>query len=213
MLLSLSVTKWKVEEHGPRVRNFISGLTDVRAFDEAAALIKLVRERGNRLRRPRSAPLGGGLFELRGEQVRIFYIASCCWTGWSRSAMTFRTMYLSGSGNFRKRSDDMAKDFMGWLDREIDLRGREKEVAAQLNEMVVEEQLADLRRKRGLSQAKLAELMHVKQPLIARIEAGRVKNLTLSTIVRSAAALGARVELRFKPARAMQRRKRTRRAT
>jgi hypothetical protein len=68
------VAKWKVEEHGPRVRDFISGLTDVRAFDEAAALIKLVRERGNRLRRPRSAPLGGGLFELRGEQVRIFYM-------------------------------------------------------------------------------------------------------------------------------------------
>jgi transcriptional regulator with XRE-family HTH domain len=107
----------------------------------------------------------------------------------------------------------MAKDFMGWLDREIDRRGREKEVAAQLNEMMVEEQLADLRRKRGLSQAKLAELMHVKQPLIARIEAGRVKNLTLRTIVRSAAALGARVELRFKPALAMQRRKRTRSAT
>jgi hypothetical protein len=37
-------------------------------------LIKLVRERGNRLRKPRSAPLGGGLFELRGEQVRIFYM-------------------------------------------------------------------------------------------------------------------------------------------
>jgi transcriptional regulator with XRE-family HTH domain len=93
----------------------------------------------------------------------------------------------------------VAKDFMGWLDREIGRRGREKEVAAQLNEMMVEEQLANLRRKRGLSQAKLAELMNVKQPLIARIEAGRVKNLILNTIVRSAAALGARVELRFKP--------------
>ena len=56
------------------MRHFISGLTDVRAFDEAAALIKLVRERGNRLRKPRSAPLGGGLFELRGEQVRIFSV-------------------------------------------------------------------------------------------------------------------------------------------
>jgi transcriptional regulator with XRE-family HTH domain len=103
----------------------------------------------------------------------------------------------------------MAKDFMRWLDREIGRRGREKEVAAQLNEMMVEEQLANLRRKRGLSQAKLAELMNVKQPLIARIEAGRVKNLTLKTIVRSAAALGARVELRFKPALAIRRRKRT----
>lgn len=68
------MARWEVEEHGTRVRDFISGLTDVRAFDEGAALIKLVRERGNLLRKPRSAPLGGGLFELRGEQVRIFYI-------------------------------------------------------------------------------------------------------------------------------------------
>jgi Phage derived protein Gp49-like (DUF891) len=73
-VIVLSVAKWEIEEHGSRVRDFISGLTDVRAFDEVAALIKLVRERGNRLRKPRSAPLGGGLFELRGEQVRIFYM-------------------------------------------------------------------------------------------------------------------------------------------
>jgi predicted XRE-type DNA-binding protein len=91
--------------------------------------------------------------------------------------------------------------FIGWLDREITRRGREKEVAAVLSEMRVEEQLADLRRKRGISQARLARLMGVKQPLVARIEAGRVKNLTLATIARSAAALGTRVELRFKPAR------------
>ncbi len=65
---------WQVEEHGTRVRDFISRIADVRAFDEAAALIKLVRERGNLLRKPRSQPLGNGLFELRGKQVRIFYV-------------------------------------------------------------------------------------------------------------------------------------------
>jgi len=92
-------------------------------------------------------------------------------------------------------------DFIGWLDREIDHRGRKKEVAALLSEMMVEEQLADLRRKRRLSQAKLAELMGVTQPLIARIESGRVKNLTLATIARTAATLGASVEFRIKPAR------------
>lgn len=41
---------------------------------EAVALIKLLEERGNTLRRPHSASLGGGLFELRGDQVRIFYV-------------------------------------------------------------------------------------------------------------------------------------------
>jgi len=56
------------------VSDFISALGDDRAFDEAAALIKLVRERGNALREPRSKSLGDGLFELRGKQVRIFYV-------------------------------------------------------------------------------------------------------------------------------------------
>jgi hypothetical protein len=68
------VAGWKVEDRGDRVRNFIRGLTDDRAFVEAAALIKLVQERGNLLRKPRSEPLGDGLFELRGKQVRIFYV-------------------------------------------------------------------------------------------------------------------------------------------
>ncbi len=106
------------------------------------------------------------------------------------------------------------EDFMSWLDGEIERRGREKEVAALFSEMMVEQQLADLRRKRRISQAKLAELMGVKQPLIARIESGRVKNLTLATIARTAATLGATVEFRIKPARtAMNRRKRSQRTS
>jgi len=67
------VAGWEVQEHRTRVREFVAGLTDDRAFDEATALIKLFAERGNLLREPRSKPLGDGLFELRGKQVRIFY--------------------------------------------------------------------------------------------------------------------------------------------
>lgn len=40
---------------------------------EAIALLKLLQERGNLLRMPHSKSLGDGLFELRGNQVRIFY--------------------------------------------------------------------------------------------------------------------------------------------
>ncbi len=40
---------------------------------EAIALVKLLEEQGNRLRRPQSGALGDGLFELRGKQVRLFY--------------------------------------------------------------------------------------------------------------------------------------------
>ena len=55
------------------MRHFIRALNDDRAFKEARALIDLLADRGNRLRPPRSKPLGGGLFEMRGRQVRIFY--------------------------------------------------------------------------------------------------------------------------------------------
>lgn len=51
---------------------FIQALED-RDKAEAVALVKLIEERGNLLRRPHSGALGAGLFELRGKQVRIFY--------------------------------------------------------------------------------------------------------------------------------------------
>jgi hypothetical protein len=38
------------------------------------ALVKLIEERGNRLREPQSKALGKGLYELRRNQVRIFYM-------------------------------------------------------------------------------------------------------------------------------------------
>jgi phage-related protein len=40
----------------------------------AAALIEYLQTSGNELREPRSKSLGNGLFELRGKQVRIFYV-------------------------------------------------------------------------------------------------------------------------------------------
>lgn len=69
---------WKIEDYKDRtghslVREFIDSLQDARARKEAAALIKALQARGNQMRSPASDPLGGGLFELRGDQVRIFY--------------------------------------------------------------------------------------------------------------------------------------------
>ena len=53
--------------------SFIRGL-EGRDRVEAIALVKLLEERGNLLRRPQSGALGDGLFELRGKQVRLFYL-------------------------------------------------------------------------------------------------------------------------------------------
>ena len=69
---------WRVDDYttasGDRpVRDFTQTLTD-RDRVEAVALIRLLEEWGNTLRRPQSAALGEGLFELRGSQVRIFYL-------------------------------------------------------------------------------------------------------------------------------------------
>ncbi len=49
--------------------------------------------------------------------------------------------------------------------------------------------------KREISQSQLARMLGVKQPAIAKLEFGRVKNLELKTLVRYAAALGARVRI------------------
>ena len=98
----------------------------------------------------------------------------------------------------------MAKsNFMDWLDRETERRGiDESEIAALVDQMMIEDQLIELRRKRGISQATLARWMGVTQPLVARLEAGGAKNLTLATIARTTAALGGRIEIKIRPARA-----------
>src|SRR5690242_19419457 len=85
----------------------------------------------------------------------------------------------------------------------------EQELArdAALNAMV-DEQMADLRvvqdlvairELRGLSQAQLAGFLGVSQPAIARLESSRSKNLGIQTLVRVAAALGARVRISIEP--------------
>ncbi|MBI3003147.1 MAG: type II toxin-antitoxin system RelE/ParE family toxin [candidate division NC10 bacterium] len=55
------------------VLRFVSGLARQDQV-EAIALLKLLAERGNTLGMPHSKALGKGLFELRGQQVRLFYI-------------------------------------------------------------------------------------------------------------------------------------------
>ena len=73
-----SATAWRIEEYRTAagetpVRAFIAGLPP-NPKAEAAALIKLAETLGNRLREPHSKALGGGLFELRRNQVRMFWI-------------------------------------------------------------------------------------------------------------------------------------------
>ena len=71
-------SRWTIDAYAPQqgeapALSFVKGLTGRDKVD-AIALVKLLEEQGNRLRRPHSGALGDGIFELRGKQVRIFYM-------------------------------------------------------------------------------------------------------------------------------------------
>jgi transcriptional regulator with XRE-family HTH domain len=69
----------------------------------------------------------------------------------------------------------------------------EGRVATYERLMEAELRLAELRRRRGLSQAKIAHALAVSQPNISRIE--QEDDIYLSTLVRYVAALGGHVEV------------------
>ena len=76
-MASESAQGWQIEEYTTVrgelvIRRFLSAISEADRT-EALALLKVLSEQGNALRRPSSGFLGEGLFELRGHQVRIFY--------------------------------------------------------------------------------------------------------------------------------------------
>ena len=68
---------WKVEEfqnaRGDFAITTFAAKLDQRDREEAAALVKALGERGADLGMPNAKNLGGGLYELRGTRIRIFY--------------------------------------------------------------------------------------------------------------------------------------------
>ena len=85
---------------------------------------------------------------------------------------------------------------MQWLDGELDKDPEfRKRVEVVLSEMRIEQDLAALRAARGITQTDLAKRLGVTQPAIARLESGRIKNLTLRTLARYAGALGGQVRI------------------
>ena len=87
-------------------------------------------------------------------------------------------------------------ELRAWMDGQYrKTPGLMKRVEALVEEMSIEQDLIALREERGLSQRALAGLVGVKQPVIARIESGKARNLELKTMGRIATALGARVRI------------------
>src|SRR5579864_3997865 len=68
------LTLWPIEEYRGALRNFMARLVDRRDYSDTAALLELLKTHGNQLGLPQSRSIGEGLFELRGRQVRLFYV-------------------------------------------------------------------------------------------------------------------------------------------
>ena len=100
-------------------------------------------------------------------------------------------------------------DFMRWIDHQVETDADlKRKVEEYLNEMMIEQKLAVLRSERGMTQAQLAKRLGVSQPHIAKLEAGRAKNIELHTLCRWAAALGAKLTVDVVPG-STRKRKRT----
>src|SRR5271169_1494931 len=85
------------------------------------------------------------------------------------------------------------------LEKKVDELGLRREVEEELAQILIEHKVADLRKSRGLTQAALAQRSGVSQPMIAQIESGRLNNLTLKTLARTARALGASLKIDLVP--------------
>jgi ribosome-binding protein aMBF1 (putative translation factor) len=68
----------------------------------------------------------------------------------------------------------------------------------QAAEFEIARALIELRTKAGLTQEQLAERIHTKQSVVARLESGRSKPST-QTLQRIARATGTRLKIRFEP--------------
>lgn len=66
-------------------------------------------------------------------------------------------------------------------------------VDAELQAMRIEQELVALRNASGLSQRQLAEKLGVTQPVIAKLEAGKSRNIGLYTLVRAVKAMNGRI--------------------
>jgi DNA-binding XRE family transcriptional regulator len=91
-------------------------------------------------------------------------------------------------------------DFMKWIDHQIETDADlKRKVQEYLSEMMIEQKLAALRTERGMTQSQLAKRLGVSQPHIAKLEAGRAKNMELHTLCRWATALGAKLTVDVVP--------------
>lgn len=86
-------------------------------------------------------------------------------------------------------------------------------VEAELQAMHIEQELVALRNASGLSQRQLADRLGVKQPVIAKLEAGQSRNIGLQTLVRAVKAMNGHIKVSITPPKQQRVRSRPRRTS
>ena len=71
--MSWTIGEYTMDSGRCPIREFLESLTG-RHKEDGLALLSALREHGSTLRPPRSKVVETGLFELRGHQIRIFYL-------------------------------------------------------------------------------------------------------------------------------------------
>ncbi len=69
----------------------------------------------------------------------------------------------------------------------------------ELKKLRITQRLIELRERKHLSQTELAHRLGVTQPFIAKVESGQSLNFSLETLVKITRALGAELEIYFRP--------------
>ncbi len=109
------------------------------------------------------------------------------------------------------RTAKSEKPLGDWLEDKIDEWGLREAVEEDVGSLMLQQKITERRKRLGISQSELAKRTGVSQPLIAKFESGRFKNITIHTLVRAAHALGAGVKIDLVPLRAHPRRAAVRR--
>lgn len=109
----------------------------------------------------------------------------------------------------RKQATVVTAD--AWLDGLIHQSPAfQAQVEEELAAINVAQDLVALLESRGLSQVELAKRLGITQSAIAQLESAQPKNVELRTLVRVAAALGARVDVSIRSHRQGERKSRQR---
>ena len=147
-----------------------------RAARKCFSLIKLLRDLGNELRRPRADLLRDGVYELRTEVGKV---------------------------NYRmKKNHPMAKitDAVEILKRKMGIRPDTDPEMLQISEgLRVAQMIFDARTEAGLTQKELAQAVGTTQSVISQLESAEYKGHSLTMLERIAKALNRRVEIRLAP--------------